>query len=719
MSPNDQIINILFTVLRNFLMKYFLFAVLAISTFLPFANAANQSSLLLAKPKIVGGEVANEETWPWMSALVFTFSDVNSDLEVAGTLYQSEPFSYSPAGQASSTMVDCGIGDALCNLATNKICLIARGEVDFSVKAMNCQAAGGIGAIIYNNTTGVINGTLGESFSGNIPVLAISQNDGAILLNELDSIATINLAIKQDLAQSASCGASFIGEKWVLTAAHCVEDANIEFLKVNIGEYDLNDGASNAKTIKRVYIHPEFDEGSAFNNDIALIELVESSNQTAVKLLDYNTSKQLAVANSPATVIGWGNINAYGPNDEQPDNSQPKQLRQVELSLLSNEECKIKLAQAYSDLNGTTYSPNQVGITESMICAEFFGDTPKGACQGDSGGPLLVDTNLGWQQIGIVSYGVGCANAAFPDVYARVGNFTDWINSITQGIAIEPSHDFAITSQNRAQTTQLTVTNNTNLIANLSFSLFSDDFGPNGFSLNANDCALLAAKQSCEIQVNFDARVVGKQKVRVIINSNDTDIPTSLSYITAQAVAANNDITTQLSNSSSGLRWFSGGDQPWLLDNTEAAIMSGVIGSDQQSAVLLTFSGAGTLSFDWSVSSEENPESPDEPFGALYLVIDDQQINFISGEVAYTKVTIDNLAAGEHQVTWLYKKDGGTNKNKDKASLKNVIFTPIVNSSPTEQVSAPSDQTSNTSSGGSSYFILCLLSLLTLIRRII
>ena len=165
------------------------------------------------------------------------------------------------------------------------------------------------------------------------------------------------------------------------------------------------------------------------------------------------------------------------------------------------------------------------------------------------------------------------------------------------------------------------------------------------------------------------------------------------------------------------MRWFSGGDQPWLLDNTEAAIMSGVIGSDQQSAVLLTFSGAGTLSFDWSVSSEENTNTPDEPFGALYLIIDDQQINVISGEVAYTKVTIDNLAAGEHQVTWLYKKDGGTNEGKDKASLKNVIFTPIVNPPPTEQVSAPSDQTSNTSSGGSSYFILCLLSLLTLIHR--
>jgi len=145
--------------------------------------------------------------------------------------------------------------------------------------------------------------------------------------------------------------------------------------------------------------------------------------------------------------------------------------------------------------------------------------------------------------------------------------------------------------------------------------------------------------------------------------------------------------------------------------------MSGVIGDDQQSAVLLTFSGAGTLSFDWSVSSEENTDTPDEPFGALYLIIDDQQINVISGEIAYTKVTIDDIAEGQHQVTWLYKKDGGTRDSEDKASLKNVIFTPLVISTPIEQVTAPTEQISNKSSGGSSYFILFLLSLLPLIRR--
>jgi secreted trypsin-like serine protease len=686
---------------------------LAISTLLSSANATNQSALLLAKPKIVGGELATQGDWPWMSALVFTQNEVNTSLDVAGTQYESEPFSNALPGQASATMADCGLGDALCTLAEKKICLIARGEIDFSVKVDNCQASGGIGAIIFNNTVGVISGTLGEDFSGTIPVIAISQDDGAILLTQLDSIANINVSSQPALVQNSSCGASFIGDKWVITAAHCVEDANIEYLKVNIGEYDLSNGASNAKAIKHIYMYPEYNEGSAFNNDIAVIELVETVDNLAVTLLDYDTSKQLAMANSSVTVIGWGNRTAYGPEDEVPAGSQPDKLHQVELSLLSNEQCKTKLAQAYTDLDGINYLPSQVGITDSMICAEFLGGG-KGSCQGDSGGPLLVNTNQGWQQIGIVSYGVGCADAAFPDVYARVGNFTGWINSITQGIAIEPNHDFTITPQNTAQTKKLSVTNNSAMTASLTFTLVADKVGSTGFSLNTEDCSTLAAKQSCQIQVDFDAKNIGQHSMEIVIDSDDTNIPTSSSFISAEAIAESSSINTQLSNGSAELLWFSGGQQPWLIDKAEAAIISGDIEDNQQSAVLLTFSGAGSLSFDWSVSSEENTDNPAEPFDALYLLVDGKQVNFISGDVAYTKITIDDLAAGDHQITWLYKKDGGASEGKDEGYLKNVIFTPLA--IPTAPTPAPT-QTSSKSSGGSVYFILFILTLLALNRR--
>ncbi|MFQ3267660.1 MAG: hypothetical protein ACI9VL_001414, partial [Colwellia sp.] len=218
----------------------------------------------------------------------------------------------------------------------------------------------------------------------------------------------------------------------------------------------------------------------------------------------------------------------------------------------------------------------------------------------------------------------------------------------------------------------------------------------------------------------------GQHNMEIVIDSGDINIPTSSSFIRAEAIAESSSINTQLSNGSAKLLWFSGGQQPWLIDKAEAAIISGDIEDDQQSAVLLTFTGAGSLSFDWSVSSEENIDNPDEPFDALYLFVDGEQINFISGDVAYTKVTIDDLAAGDHQVTWLYKKDGGASEGKDEGYLKDVIFTPIA--IPTAPTPAPSPtpvptptpaptQTSSNSSGGSVYFILFILTLLTLNRR--
>ena len=57
-----------------------------------------------------------------------------------------------------------------------------------------------------------------------------------------------------------------------------------------------------------------------------------------------------------------------------------------------------------------------------MFCAGFE-DGGRDACQGDSGGPLVLNN----VQIGIVSWGIGCALPFLPGVYADVGNLRNWI----------------------------------------------------------------------------------------------------------------------------------------------------------------------------------------------------------------------------------------------------------------------------------------------------
>ena len=64
-----------------------------------------------------------------------------------------------------------------------------------------------------------------------------------------------------------------------------------------------------------------------------------------------------------------------------------------------------------------------------MICAGYK-NGGKDSCQCDSGGPLfLIDENFQYLQIGIVSYGEGCARPLKYGVYTKVSSFVDWIES--------------------------------------------------------------------------------------------------------------------------------------------------------------------------------------------------------------------------------------------------------------------------------------------------
>ena len=108
-----------------------------------------------------------------------------------------------------------------------------------------------------------------------------------------------------------------------------------------------------------------------------------------------------------ALVTGWGRLNYTGP--------QADTLQEVNVTTISNQECRA--------------SHGHHRITEAMICA---GEVGKDACKGDtfsgSGGPLAVlDQDGSYRQIGIVSWGKGCARQGYPGVYTRLTALLPWL----------------------------------------------------------------------------------------------------------------------------------------------------------------------------------------------------------------------------------------------------------------------------------------------------
>lgn len=224
-------------------------------------------------------------------------------------------------------------------------------------------------------------------------------------------VALLNKKIADNHA-ALFCGGTLIRARFVVTAAHCVDDLTrpVRQMQVLTGTRSLARGGTR-RNIKDVTLHPKWNPKAGIDYDIAVIELATAA--TGIRLPSLITRAQARTRAAPgrlAVATGWGDTR----NSERLA-SYPTTLRQVSLKIQPQRDCN----------DADTYSGQ---ITARSFCAGFDSGG-KDTCQGDSGGPLVVRDGDGQYRLlaGVTSSGIGCADPEKFGVYTRISVLRGWI----------------------------------------------------------------------------------------------------------------------------------------------------------------------------------------------------------------------------------------------------------------------------------------------------
>lgn len=197
------------------------------------------------------------------------------------------------------------------------------------------------------------------------------------------------------------CGASLIHKDIILSAAHC-SGVGTDTVYIGSSRREFgNSGRGIQRTVLDREPHPFYREDTV-DYDYMVMKLNRPVDIKPVKL---NEETNFPSDNQELAVIGYGATFEGGAVTDI--------LQEATVNYIPTDTCNINYS---GEINGAT-----------MMCGGVGGGVD--SCQGDSGGPLFVESDDYFKQVGIVSWGYGCAQRNFPGVYSRVSGEIDWIKS--------------------------------------------------------------------------------------------------------------------------------------------------------------------------------------------------------------------------------------------------------------------------------------------------